>query len=82
MRYTVDMRTTLDIDPDVMMAIKLISKQEGRTAGEVISQLVRQHLTAKQDLVYRNGVPQFPKRSKQRKLVTMELVNNLRDELP
>ncbi|NJM40688.1 MAG: CopG family transcriptional regulator [Anaerolineae bacterium] len=76
------MRTTLDIDPDVLMAIKLISKQEGRTAGEVISQLIRQHLTAKQELTYRNGIPQLPSRSKQRKLVTMELVNKLRDELP
>jgi hypothetical protein len=82
MTYTLEMRTTLDIDSDVLIAIKLISKQEGRTAGEVISQLVRQYLTTKQDLTYRNGVPLFPKRGKQRTLVTMELVNKLRDEMP
>lgn len=39
------MRTTLDIDDDVLAAAKAIAKVEGKTAGLVISELVRKALT-------------------------------------
>jgi hypothetical protein len=39
------MRTTLDIDDDVLAAAKELSRQQGRTAGEVVSALLRQALT-------------------------------------
>lgn len=74
------MRTTVDIDQDVLLAIKSISKEQGLTAGAVLSQLARQALMSHTAATLRNGVPLFPKSGKKRKLVTLELVNQLRDE--
>ena len=39
------MRTTLDIEDDVLAAAKELSRQQGRSAGAVISALLRQALT-------------------------------------
>lgn len=39
------MRTTLDIDKDVLQAAKEIARRRNSTAGRVISELVRQALT-------------------------------------
>ena len=39
------MRTTLDIDEDVLAAAKELARAEGRTMGEVISDLARKGLT-------------------------------------
>lgn len=39
------MRTTLTIDDDVLLAVKERARRENRTAGEVLSELVRQALT-------------------------------------
>ncbi|MBX3707585.1 MAG: hypothetical protein KF911_13230 [Pseudomonadales bacterium] len=38
------MRTTLDIDEDVLLAAKERARREGKTAGQVLSQLARQAL--------------------------------------
>jgi len=40
------MRTTLDIDDDVLQAAKERASREGSTAGKVISELARRALTA------------------------------------
>ena len=40
------MRTTLDIADDVLLAAKERARRENKTAGEVISELARQALTA------------------------------------
>ena len=40
------MRTTLDIDPEVLQAAKELARQQRRTAGEVLSDLARQALRA------------------------------------
>jgi hypothetical protein len=40
------MRTTLDIDDDVLAAAKELAKAEGKTAGRVLSDLARRALTA------------------------------------
>jgi hypothetical protein len=40
------MRTTLDIADDVLFAANERARRENKTAGEVISELVRQALTA------------------------------------
>lgn len=39
------MRTTLDIDEDLLLAAKEIARREGATAGEVVSRLLRRSLT-------------------------------------
>ncbi len=40
------MRTTLDIDDDVLAAAKERARREQKTAGMVVSELLRQALTA------------------------------------
>ncbi|MEW6707256.1 MAG: type II toxin-antitoxin system VapB family antitoxin [Pseudomonadota bacterium] len=41
------MRTTLDIDDDLLAAAKELARHEGKTAGQVISTLLRQSLTGR-----------------------------------
>lgn len=40
------MRTTLDIDDDVLLAAKERARREQKTAGQVVSELLRLALTA------------------------------------
>jgi hypothetical protein len=75
------MRTTLDIDEDVLLAAKDLAALRRSTAGRVLSELARQALSpsdAEPDVV-RNGVPLLPERRGERP-VSMELVNRLRDQ--
>ena len=75
------MRTTLAIDDDVLAAAKGLAERQRISLGEVISALARQALRpVAADAVTRNGVPLLPRRS-DAKPVTLELVNQLRDEL-
>ena len=77
------MRTTLAIDDDVLAAAKAMAERERKTLGEVISELARQGMgrTRVARAAVRNGVPLLPAR-KAGAPVTLELVNQLRDELP
>lgn len=80
------MRTTLDIDDDVLLAAKERARREGRTAGEVVSALARRGLQAPRDIpsgvaepaaIY--GLRPLPSRGG---VVTNELIDRLRDEDP
>jgi len=75
------MRTTLDIDDDVLSAAKELAAAQKSTAGQVISNLARQTLTRPADgpLVYRNGFWMLPSRGG---VVTSELVKRLAEEDP
>ena len=75
------MRTTLDIDDDVLSAAKELAAAQKSTAGQVISNLARQTLTRPADgpLVYRNGFLMLPSRGG---VVTSELVKRLAEEDP
>ncbi len=76
------MRTTLSIEDDVLAAAKELAAREGKSVGEVISTLAREALRPKRTgRRTRNGVPLLPLRSGSKR-VTLELVNQLRDELP
>jgi hypothetical protein len=74
------MRTTLDIDDDVLAAAKELASGQKTTAGKVISDLVRKALTepSRKKVRYRNGFPVFPRRKGP--LVTPELVDRLANE--
>ena len=77
------MRTTLDIDDDILQAAKEIAAAEGRTAGKVLSQLARKGLApVRQKVSVRNGVPLLPPRAPGEPKLTMKFVNDLRDEEP
>ena len=79
MRDDPAMRTTLDLDDDVLQAAKEIAKLRGRTAGQVVSELARQALEPAPSVRVRNGVPLLPTRPGA-KLITLEDVNRLLDE--
>jgi hypothetical protein len=55
------MRTTLEIDDDVLQAVKEIAARRKTTAGRVLSDLARQSLEFAE---IRNGVPLMPRRPK------------------
>ena len=75
------MRTTLDIEEDVLLAAKEIARQKGLTVGRVLSDLARKSLTRKSSVVRKGGLPLFPVQP-DAGIVSLELVNQLRDELP
>ena len=74
------MRTTLDVDDDVLQAAKEIAANRGTTAGRVLSELARQALAPADAGGLRNGVPLMPRRPKGTPKPTMADVNRLRDE--
>ncbi len=76
------MRTTLSIDDDVLAAARGLADRQHKSVGEVISALARQALRPEAaGQRTRNGVQLLPVRV-DAKPVTLELVNQLRDEAP
>lgn len=75
------MRTTLDIDKDILFAAKEMARQRGVTLGKIISELARQALTRQASVSTRHGLPLFPVQPRAG-VVTLALVNQLRDETP
>ncbi len=75
------MRTTLAIDDDILTAAKALATQQGRSIGEVISDLARRSLTRTPLGAQRNGIPLLTPRADS-PLVTLQIVNALRDETP
>ena len=74
------MRTTLNLDDDVLRAVKELARLRGRTAGEVLSELARLALaTGRPETPVRNGVPLLPAREGEG-IVTPEAVARLRDD--
>ncbi len=76
------MRTTLNIDDDILAYARERANFEQKSIGEVISALVRKALPPPEITpVFRNGVPLLPVQPGATP-VTLELVNRLKDELP
>jgi hypothetical protein len=74
------MRSTFDIDDDLLLTVKQIAQQRKETAGFVVSVLLREALQPKSfEVEHRDGVPLLPRRPNG-VIVTSELVNRLRDE--
>jgi hypothetical protein len=73
-------RTTLEIDDDVLQAAKEIAANRSTTAGRILSELARRALDPGKSPRVRNGVPLIPRRPKGSVRPTMALVNRLRDE--
>jgi hypothetical protein len=75
------MRTTLDIEDDVLRAVKDLAENRGTTAGKVLSDLARSALAPRGAApAVRNGVPLLRRRPAGSAIPTLELVNRLRDE--
>jgi hypothetical protein len=80
MRDDRSMRTTLDIDDDVLQAAKELGALHGKSAGQMVSELARRALSPTVSHRVRNGVPVLPRRRAGSPRPTMKLVNELRDE--
>jgi hypothetical protein len=76
------MRTTLDIDDDVLRAARDLARRERKTAGRIISELARRALAAPpagpvKEGKSLHGFRPFPKRGG---IVTNEVIDRLREE--
>ena len=79
------MRTTLDLDDDVLESAKEIARRENKTAGQVLSELARRALTqgaaaapaAKRSGAAVHGFTPFAARGA---VVTNATIERLRDE--
>ena len=77
------MRTTLDIDDDILQAAKELARAEKKTAGQVLSELARKGLTQprKESRISEasivDGIPVIPGRGA---VVTKELIDRLIEE--
>ena len=81
------MRTTLNIDDDLLIAVKEVARRESKSTGAVVSNLLRQSLahSGRDGLGARAdesgvefGFRPFPKRGG---IVTNELIDRLREEM-
>lgn len=77
------MRTTIDIENDILRAMKEIARTENTAIGKVVSRLLREALTggavaggAGEATAAPTGFAPFPSRGG---LVTNELIDKLRD---
>lgn len=74
------MRTTLNLDDDILLAVKELARIRGTTAGQVLSELARTALKPGPDAASeRNGVAILPPTPGEA-VVTTEAVNRLRDD--
>ena len=80
MRDDPAVRTTLDLDEDILQAAKEIAATRGTTAGKVLSELARKGLAPARSARVRNGVPVLPRRAATAPRPTLRLVNELRDD--
>lgn len=76
------MRTTLDIDDDVLQAAKELAVARGSTAGKVLSDLARKGLAppASAGPRTRNGVPLMASRAADAARPTLRQVGRTRDD--
>lgn len=76
------MRTTLDIDDDILLAVKELSKRQRKSAGEVLSDLARAALTAPVSETHEPetpyGFPLIPRKSDT--IVTVDQIRRLQEE--
>lgn len=53
------MRTTLNLDDDLLRAARSLARQRGESLGAVVSGLLREALSPEPDLAYEMDVPVF-----------------------
>ena len=73
------MRTTVNLDDDVLSAAKQLARKRATSLGQALSDIARRGLEPRPAGPIRNGVVLLTPRRGSKK-VTMELVNRLRDD--
>jgi len=72
------MRTTLELDDDLLATARQLARQQGVTLGQLLSDLARESLAAKAPLKARNGALLFVPKAGASK-PDLRVVNRLRD---
>ena len=73
------MRTTLELDDDLLATARELARQQGVTLGQLVSELARQSLAARAPLKVRNGAMLFiPKHNASKP--GLRTVNRLRED--
>ena len=81
------MRTTLDIDDDVLQAAKELAEHEGKTAGQLLSDLARRGILCRNahddpssgdPVILKDGIPVLRSRGG---IVTNEMVKRIQQEI-
>ena len=84
--YDATMRTTLDLEPDVLLQARQIAQMERTSIGKTVSRLLRERFQSPQPavdavdargFVYRNGFAILPNRGE---VISVEHVRRLMDE--
>ena len=83
MRDVLSMRTTLNIDDDVLDTVKAMASRDRKPVGEVVSAMLRRAVEPPVQTASRtrNGIPLFPVAPNARP-VTPEIVRELLEDEP
>ncbi len=73
------MRTTLDIDDDLLRAAKSLARAQGKSLGRVLSGLARRGLEPRKGAAARRGFPVFTV-SREAPPLTLEIVRKAEEE--
>ena len=76
------MRTTLNLDDDVLAAVRDRARRERRSVGDVLSDLARQALVGREPTAPDAGFHGFRPLPHRGRLVSNELVDQLREDEP
>lgn len=74
------MRTTLDVDDDVLLAAKERARREKRSVGEVLSELAREGLAGRTRAVPEAGSHGFRPLPRRGEPVTNGVIDRLRED--
>jgi len=53
------MRTTLNLDDDLLHAVRSLARERGQSLGDVVSSLIRRGLKPPEEIRYHRDVPVF-----------------------
>ena len=70
------MRTTVDIDEDILRVVKHLSEERGQSLGRILSELARTALQPAAPSLGLSGIPILPRKPGARP-VTMQVVKHL-----
>jgi predicted HTH domain antitoxin len=79
--YSITERTIVELEEDIVLAAQGIASQRGVPLSTVLSELAEKVVTRQAKDETRHGVPLFPIQP-EAGVVTLELVNQLRDDSP
>jgi hypothetical protein len=79
--YVVDMRTTVDLDEDVLRVVKHLAQEREQSLGRVLSDLVKRGLGPRGDIAVSKGfIPVLPRKPGARPVTSQHVRELLESE--